>query len=132
MTVVEGERELGDLADRDLVAVSVETTHGCLLTAPKHRIADSPGLMIGVPASTPKTPTLVIVKVPPLISAGWVLPVARGGGELVERRGEVEQGELLGVLDVGYDEPARRGRGDAEVDVALEDDLLGLRRPRTS
>ena len=49
-------------------------THGCLRTAPKHRIADSPGLMIGVPASTPKTPTLVIVKVPPLISAGWVLP----------------------------------------------------------
>ena len=42
--------------------------------APKHRIADSPGLMIGVPASTPKTPTLVIVKVPPLISAGCVFP----------------------------------------------------------
>ena len=50
------------------------TTHGCFLIAPKQRIADSPGLMIGVPASTPKTPTLVIVKVPPLISAGWVLP----------------------------------------------------------
>ena len=30
--------------------------------------------MIGVPLSTPKTPTLVIVNVPPAISAGWVLP----------------------------------------------------------
>ena len=80
--------------------------------------------MIGVPASTPKTPTLVIVKVPPLISAGWVLPVAGGRGQLVEGGGQVEQGEPLGVLDVGYDEPARRGRGDAEVDVVLVDDLL--------
>ncbi len=30
--------------------------------------------MIGVPASTPKTPTLVIVNVPPDISAGCVFP----------------------------------------------------------
>ena len=51
-----------------------EWTHGCGRTAPKQRIADSPGLMIGVPASTPKTPTLVIVNDPPLISAGCVLP----------------------------------------------------------
>ena len=51
-----------------------ETTHGCLRTAPKQRMADSPGLMIGVPASTPKTPTLVIVNVPPDISAGCVFP----------------------------------------------------------
>ena len=52
----------------------VLTTHGFFRTAPKERIADSPGLMIGVPASTPKTPTLVIVNVPPLMSAGCVLP----------------------------------------------------------
>ncbi|OPZ50637.1 MAG: hypothetical protein BWY91_02810 [bacterium ADurb.BinA028] len=37
-------------------------------------IADSPGLMMGVPESTPKTPTLVIVIVPPDICAGWVRP----------------------------------------------------------
>ena len=42
--------------------------------APKHRIADSPGLRIGVPVSTPKTPTLVIVIVPPDMSAGDVFP----------------------------------------------------------
>ena len=38
------------------------------------RIAASPGLRMGVPPSTPKTPTLVIVIVPPAISAGWVRP----------------------------------------------------------
>ena len=43
-------------------------------TVPNAMIADSPGLMIGVPASTPKTPTLVIVIVPPDMSAGWVRP----------------------------------------------------------
>ncbi len=31
-------------------------------------------LMMGVPLSMPNTPTLVIVNVPPLISAGWVRP----------------------------------------------------------
>ncbi len=41
---------------------------------PNARIADSPGLMIGVPASMPKTPTLVIVTVPPDISAGVLFP----------------------------------------------------------
>ena len=50
------------------------TTHGWRVMAPKHRMAASPGLRIGVPASTPKTPTLVIVIVPPDMSAGWVRP----------------------------------------------------------
>jgi hypothetical protein len=50
------------------------TTHGASLTCPNARIAASPGLRIGVPASTPKTPTLVIVMVPPDMSAGVALP----------------------------------------------------------
>ncbi|CAM5305505.1 hypothetical protein SGRI78S_06741 [Streptomyces griseus subsp. griseus] len=49
-------------------------THGWSLIAPTARIADSPGLRIGVPVSTPKTPTLVMVTVPPAIAAGDVLP----------------------------------------------------------
>ena len=49
-------------------------THGIRLTAPNARIALSPGLMIGVPVSTPKTPTFVIVIVPPAMSVGWVRP----------------------------------------------------------
>ena len=56
---------------------------------------------------------------------GLRLAVARRRRELVEGTGQLEQREPLGVLQVGYDEPARSRRGDAEVDVALEDDLLG-------
>ncbi|MND03485.1 hypothetical protein D3C83_233210 [compost metagenome] len=38
--------------------------------APNARIAASPGGKIGVPVSMPKTPMLVMVKVPPIMSAG--------------------------------------------------------------
>ena len=124
--VVEGERERGDLADaRSRPRRRSETTHGCLRTAPKHRIADSPGLMIGVPASTPKTPTLVIVNVPPHISAGWVLPSRAVAVSWLSAPASSSRERSCGVLDVGYDEPARGGRRDAEVDVVLVDDLLG-------
>ena len=56
---------------------------------PTARIAASPGLRIGVPVSTPNTPTLVIVNVPPARSAGVVRPARavaasslQGGGQL--------------------------------------------------
>ena len=127
--VVEGQRERGDLARR---RSRRRCTHGCLRTAPKHRIADSPGLMIGVPASTPKTPTLVIVNVPPLISAGCVLPSRAVAVSALSALRQLEQRERLGVLDVGDDQAARRGRGDAEVDVALERRSPGPPRPSTS
>ena len=110
--------------------ISSSTTHGCLRTAPKARIAASPGLMIGVPASTPKTPTLVIVNEPPAWSAGWVLPSRAVATRSFSARAELGQGEGVGVLDVRDDQPARGGRGDAEVDRALVDDLLRLLVPR--
>jgi hypothetical protein len=34
------------------------------------------------------------------------------------------QGQLVGVLDIGHHEPARRGGGDPQVDVPLDHDLL--------
>jgi hypothetical protein len=49
---------------------------------PNARIADSPGLRIGVPASTPKTPTLVIVIVPPAHVGGLGAALAGGGREV--------------------------------------------------
>jgi hypothetical protein len=55
-------------------ASSPSTTQGVSLTWPNARIAVSPGVRIGVPASTPNTPTLVIVMVPPARSAGVALP----------------------------------------------------------
>ena len=105
--------------------ISSSTTHGCFLIAPKHRIADSPGLMIGVPASTPKTPTLVIVKVPPLMSAGWVFPSRATAVRSPSAAARSTSESVLGVLDVRDHQAARGGGRDAEVDVVLEDDLLG-------
>ncbi len=55
-------------------AISPWCSHGVRRTAPTARIPASPGLRIGVPASTPKTPTFVIENVPPVMSAGAVRP----------------------------------------------------------
>src|SRR3712207_1203846 len=69
----DGIRDIG-VTGVQTCALPILCTHGIARTAPKARIADSPGLRIGVPVSTPKTPTLVIVIVPPDMSAGLVLP----------------------------------------------------------
>ena len=48
---------------------SPSCSHGRRCAAPRARMAASPGLRMGTPASTPKTPTLVRVIVPPRRSA---------------------------------------------------------------
>ena len=50
----------------------------------------SPGLMIGVPASIPKTPMFVIVIVPPCWSAGVVLPSRAVSVSFSSARGELD------------------------------------------
>jgi hypothetical protein len=55
-------------------AIWPSTTQGASLIWPNARMADSPGVRIGVPPSTPNTPTLVIVIVPPDRSAGVAFP----------------------------------------------------------
>ena len=76
------------------------TTHGMSLIWPNARIADSPGLRIGVPASTPNTPTLVIVIVPPARSAGWVRPALAVSARSPSALARSGQGQGLRVLDV--------------------------------
>ncbi len=98
--------------------------------APNATIADSPGLMIGVPLSTPKTPTLVMVIVPPDISAGCVRPSRAVAVSCTDGLGQLEHRHRVGVLDVRDDQPAGRRGSDAEVDVVLLDDLLGRLVPR--
>ena len=88
------------------------------------RIAASPGLRIGVPVSTPKTPTLVMVIVPPAMSAGWVRPSRAVAVEPASAWASSSSDIAVGVLDVRDDQPARGRRGDAEVDVVLDHDLL--------
>ena len=53
------------------------------------------------------------------------LTLAGHGGQLAERAGQLGHRHRVGVLDVGHDQAARGGGGDAEVDVVLVDDLLG-------
>ena len=82
--------------------------------------------MIGVPISAPKTPGFVIVKVPPLISSGVSFLARARSARSTSAREQAEQVHLLGVLDDRHDEPlgvVDRHR-DAEVDVALDDDLV--------
>ena len=81
--------------------------------------------MIGVPASTPKTPTLVIVNVPAAHLRRLGPALARRTRQGVDRRAQLGQRQRVGALDVGHDQPARGGGRDAEVHVGLEHDLLG-------
>ena len=78
-----------------------------------------------MPVSTPKTPTLVIVIVPPAMSAGGVRPSRAVAVSAPRASASSTQRQRVGVLDVGYDEPAGRRRRDAQVDVVLDHDLLG-------
>ncbi|MCY1241234.1 hypothetical protein D9M72_541260 [compost metagenome] len=55
-------------------ATSSLYSQGIFRTAPMARMAASPGLRIGVPASMPNTPMFVMEMVPPVSSAGLVLP----------------------------------------------------------
>lgn len=59
--MVGAHRQGRDLARDDLVVDDPRFFRTC----PNARMAASPGLMIGVPASTPNTPTFVTVIVPP-------------------------------------------------------------------
>ena len=99
---------------------------------PMARMAASPGLRMGTPASTPKTPTLVRVMVPPRRSSGVERACAGRGRQLVERPHQLAQRQILGVLDVGHDQAVWTGHRDAQVHVVLRHDLAGGARPTTS
>ena len=87
-------------------------------------MAASPGLRMGVPASMPKTPMFVMEIVPPERSAGAGLARARRVRQFGQRRGELQQGHPVGVLDVRHGQAARGGGRDAQVHVVVLDDLL--------
>ena len=87
-------------------------------------MAASPGFRMGVPASMPKTPMLVMEMVPPGELGRSGLARARRVRQLGQRRGELQQGHPVGVLDVRHGQAARRGGRDAQVHVVVLDDLL--------
>ena len=65
------------------------------------------------------------MSVVPIISFGRRRAGAGLVDEHVERLGHADEVELVGALDVGHDQPARRVSGDAEVDGASHDDFAG-------
>ena len=82
-----------------------------------------------MPVSTPKTPTLVIVNVPPVMSAGGVLPAFAVCTSAVIASASSRRDSRPASLMFGTIRPARGRRGDAQVDVLLDHDLAGRRRP---
>ena len=94
-------------------ASSPSCTHGRWAMVPRQTIALSPGLRIGVPPSTPKTPTFVMLSVPPDRSAGRVCPSRAVEMSAFSAPASSGSDEAAGVLDVRHDQPARGRDGEA-------------------
>ena len=101
------------------------TTQGASLTWPNARMAVSPGVRIGVPASTPNTPTLVIVIVPPARSAGVALPARPVSASTCRPRASSGSDSASACLTFGTMQAALGRHRDAQVHVVLDHDLLG-------
>ena len=125
VAVIVRQREVAHRADPDdVVALRSWMTIGRFTMAPVPRMPDCGGTKIGVSKSAPTEPVLVTVNVPPESSSRPDLVVAgalREVGDLPRNPGDVE---VVGVLDDGHDQTARRVHGDAEVDLAVVSDLL--------
>ena len=84
------------------------------------------GFRIGVLSSDPKTPPLVIVNVPPLISSSESVPSsARFAKSLIDASISPER-HAVGVAQHGHDEARAGADGDADVVVVLQHHLVAL------
>ena len=88
------------------------------------RIATSGALMIGVNAVPPMPPRLEMVKPPPCMSAPGSLPARAFSDSRRQRARDLEDIFLVGVADDGHDQAVRRVRGEADVEVLLEHEVL--------
>jgi hypothetical protein len=87
-------------------------------------------LTIGVKLVPPIPPSDEMVNVPPCMSFGPSLTVARLRRDRHELAAQLDDALAVGVADHRHDQPARGLVGDADVVVALDDDrvLLGGQR----
>ena len=76
--------------------------------------------------SDPKTPPLVIVKVPPFRSASDSVPSSAAFANSRTFRSIWANDSAIGVAQDGHDEPFLRADGDADVVVVLEHHLVAL------
>ena len=84
------------------------------------------GLRIGVLRSEPKTPPLVIVNVPPVEILQGERSVRRPLRVVADRQLDFRERHPVGIAKHRHDQPAFRPHRDADVVVALEDDLVAL------
>ena len=73
-------------------------------------------------------PGLVIVNVPPCTSSGFSCLVARAMRQVLNRPAEPEQVALVRVADDRHDEPGLERDRNAQIDVALVDDVVAVDR----
>ena len=71
------------------------------------------GLTIGVESIEPKTPPLVMVKVPPSNSSGSTGPSP--GGKIADRLFDLGEAQLFGVAHDRHDQPLAVADRDADV-----------------
>jgi hypothetical protein len=88
------------------------------------RIATSGALMIGVNAVPPMPPRLETVKQPPCISAPDSLPARAFSESSAERARDVVDVLAVGVADHRHQQAVRRVGREADVAVALVDEVL--------
>ena len=86
------------------------------------RMATSGALMIGVKAVPPMPPRLEMVKLPPCISAGGSLP-ARAFADIAPAPGNLADALAVGVTDHRHQQAVRCFDRDADVEIALVDEL---------
>ena len=84
--------------------------------------------MIGVDSIEPNTPPLVIVYVPPVSSSIGELAVLRALAEIGDLLLDLGDRQLVGVAQDRHDQAARAADGDADVEVAVIDDVVAVDR----
>ena len=90
------------------------------------RMPDCGALRIGVDSSEPKTPPLVIVKVPPCMSSMRELAVAGALAEVGDRLLDVGERRRSASRTTGTTRPLLGADGDADVVVVLVDDVVAV------
>ena len=84
--------------------------------------------MIGVDSIEPNTPPLLIVYVPPVSSSTVELAVLRALAEIGDLLLDLGDRHLVGVAQDRHHEPARAADRDADVVVAVIDDVVAVDR----
>jgi len=114
--VVVAERDVAHRADGD----GVVDHHRTLFDRAESQNADVGWLMTGRPNRPPKTPGLVMEKVPSCTSSGLSFLERARSGEIVEVALDAEEIFFVGVLDDRNDQAPVERDGHADIDLPVQ------------